>query len=232
MNDLIQKLDSELTLPQGADSGRQFLETAQSYLQHISGTSVVGLLKDFFAVEDFEEKVAKSYKHPNGFFKILLHLGKNYEMRLHVWDSVDIDKSPHRHEFLYASMILTGELLDTHYHKGPAEAPNGELYHTYHRKGRAVGDASAGHTITYSGQSRLIEYETLHRKPFEVYTSDRLVMHSTAANELTSTLIVKGRYSGEDEFYELEPLQEGEREYDHLTAERVQSTVQDVISRL
>ena len=70
-----------------------------------------------FVLDDeisFLQCLASSYKHANGFDKIVLMQGSNFKLRLHLYGSADtvvIAENVHSHRWPFASSILHGSIM-------------------------------------------------------------------------------------------------------------------------
>ena len=71
---------------------------------------------------------SRSYKHPNGFVKVVLRRNSDGTYyRLHYWyRELAMDQNFHNHGWSFVSKILHGSLMETHYE--PRESENGTVY--------------------------------------------------------------------------------------------------------
>ncbi|MBI5331176.1 MAG: hypothetical protein HZB71_11255 [Betaproteobacteria bacterium] len=71
------------------------------------------LLRDPVALKDV---ASRSYRHGNGFYKIVLSASDLYKLRLHIWFAeADAEENIHDHRWWFASRILHGELISETY---------------------------------------------------------------------------------------------------------------------
>jgi len=74
-----------------------------------------------------QELSLQSYKHPNGFYKIILHRGSKGSLRLHFWNNPDDKSDLHDHFWDLQSVILFGEFESSVY----SESEEGESFLHY-----------------------------------------------------------------------------------------------------
>jgi hypothetical protein len=134
--------------------------------------------------------VAGSYWHANGFAKLVLHDGRGFRIRLHVWPAGEDrrgESDPHSHRWDFASTVLTGTGLEVvEYVELPTSACDEDV-----------------ESVRYSYYGRSLVPETkvfLHLdREFDVLTGDRYTtvtsrIHTVApkGNDLVATLLVQG----------------------------------------
>jgi hypothetical protein len=110
-----------------------------------------------------EEIAHRSYRHANGFAKVVLHTSRHYGIRLHIWRPGEHPTGkvvdPHGHRWEFASWIITGTLHEITFER----ATSGELFDEYaHEKGtdgeeylrprRSATLAPTGHADREKGQ--------------------------------------------------------------------------------
>jgi hypothetical protein len=140
------------------------------------------------------EVASRSYAHPNGFIKIVLHLGDDYGVRLHVWYpqppdwGADID--PHGHRWEFASWVVTGALHEETF----VEADGGQ-WHDRFDYSRHDGTPN----LLWTGTSRLCRVDHVERATGDVYARARSVIHtaSPGVRRLVATLVLQGPTSFE-----------------------------------
>lgn len=65
---------------------------------------------------DPTEVAHRSYKHPNGFYKLNLYKTNGRTVRLHFWEkNIHMKQNPHDHGWNFESHVIRGQLIDTHY---------------------------------------------------------------------------------------------------------------------
>lgn len=88
-------------------------------------------LKDCRTTDRATEIARRSYWHPNGFAKLVLHAGPAVRVRMHVWPAGSGragESNPHGHRWEFASTVLCGDgLSSTSY----TESPDGCTYQRY-----------------------------------------------------------------------------------------------------
>jgi hypothetical protein len=135
---------------------------------------------------------ARSYWHPNGFAKLILHPGPAVRIRLHVWPAaagVRLGESnPHSHRWEFASTVLAGGGLDMVEY---AETATGGTPYARYRYGADPTDRAA---LRRDGLVRLVPVRTPVARPGAVYSCDTTVVHTVApvGAALTATLVFQG----------------------------------------
>ncbi|HEX3650045.1 MAG TPA: hypothetical protein VHV49_16575 [Pseudonocardiaceae bacterium] len=133
----------------------------------------------------------RSYWHPNGFAKLVLHTEPDHRLRLHVWPAGDGrlgESNPHSHRWPFASTVVTGGGL--HMVEYTESATRGRRYDRY-RYGADPADRAA---LLADGDARLTRVRSLHNRPGGVYSCDTDVVHTVApiGAALTATVVVQG----------------------------------------
>lgn len=184
----------------GPEPGVDDLEAA---LTEVSATPewIVDLLDDVLLHDERLQRItARSYGHPNGFAKIVIHdAGRSgVSVRLHVWPAIEPgdvaaallrrDSAPHSHRWEFASTILAGAgLLVEEYRIDPeAEAD---------RWGRFVFEPARGPGLRPDGSAELTSTEFLVRdRDRDVYWCDADTIHMVGPldDEMTATLVFQG----------------------------------------
>lgn len=146
-------------------------------------------LADHLRTFDDPEQAAmiarRSYWHPNGFAKLVLHTGPQYKVRLHVWPAGTHrlgENKPHGHRWNFASMVLCGDgLLDVSYRE--SDKGLSYLLHDY-------GDD----TLTPVRKVVLAECDRHEIRPHQVRTVDTSIVHTVQplGRSLVATLVVQG----------------------------------------
>ena len=135
----------------------------------------------------------RSYTHPNGFAKIVLHGDEYYGIRLHVWHREAgrwmSDTNPHGHRWEFASWIVAGELRETIFAEADGDSGIRHDRCTYNRDraGAGILEPDGRATLHIIGRNR--------RPAGTVYQRDRNVVHTvTPAGyaDLVASLVLQG----------------------------------------
>lgn len=139
---------------------------------------------------------ARSYWHPNGFAKLILHPGPEVRIRLHVWPAAGVavpgvlrgESNPHSHRWEFASTVLAGGGLDMIEY---AETGAGGLPYNRFRYGADPADRAA---LVSDGLVRLGVVGRPSVRLGQVYSCDTAVVHTVApaGTGLTATLVFQG----------------------------------------
>ena len=132
---------------------------------------------------------ARSYVHPNGFAKVVMHVGGGYGIRLHVWrrehrTRAD-DANPHGHRGEFASWVVAGTLHETTF----IEASDSERYDRSNY-GRHVNGMPYLHV---AGTASLRRLEEIDRVAGTVYARSRSLLHTAApiGQDLVASLVLQ-----------------------------------------
>jgi len=137
---------------------------------------------------------ARSYWHPNGFAKLVLHISAqpDFKIRMHVWPESGTAKrgesNPHSHRWEFASTLLTGRgMLVTEYQEA---AEGGKPYTRYHYGTNPAEPAA----LVANGAVRLGEVKWPRLTRGDVYSCDTEVVHTAEplGADLTATAVVQG----------------------------------------
>jgi hypothetical protein len=184
----------------GAEPGVDDLEAA---LTEVTATPewIVDLLDDVLLDEQRLRQIrARSYGHPNGFAKIVIHdAGRcGVSVRLHVWPAIEPgdvaaaklrrDSAPHSHRWEFASTILAGPgLLVEEFRVEPSGGGGG--WQSF------VFEPSAGPALRPDGYATLTSTEFLVRdRDRDVYWCDADTIHMVGPLDdgMTATLVFQG----------------------------------------
>jgi hypothetical protein len=178
----------------GSRPGLAQLEAAAEYVR-AHRTAFAAWLRDLAGDPTAAADVAKrSYWHPNGFAKIVLHTGvePEFRVRLHVWPSSDTvsrgESNPHSHRWEFASHVLTGTGM--HMVEFAETADGGKPFRRY-RYGADPADPAA---LVADGDVRLRRRASPHVQSGDVYTCDTSIVHTVRPVDagLTATVVVQG----------------------------------------
>jgi hypothetical protein len=154
-----------------------------------------GLRRDDAAVAAI---ATRSYWHPNGFAKLILHAGAGagagagVRIRLHVWPAAGAprlgESNPHSHRWEFASTVLAGGGLDMVEY---VETGTGGDAYVRHRYGADPTDRAA---LLRDGPVRLRPVRTPRVRLGGVYSCTTDVVHTVApvGTGLTATLVFQG----------------------------------------
>lgn len=136
----------------------------------------------------------RSYWHPNGFAKLVLHVSSEpeFRIRLHVWPEADSqllgESNPHSHRWDFASTVVAG--VGLHMAQYVETECGGKPYDRY-RYGVDPADPAA---LLRDGDARLARKSSPHVRFGGVYSCDIDVVHTVVpiGSGLTATLVVQG----------------------------------------
>lgn len=170
------------------------LEVAARHIR-VARRELVAWLRDLVADPAAVAEIAKrSYWHPNGFAKIVLHTSDEpeFRVRLHVWPRTETpslgESNPHSHRWEFASYVLTGTGM--HMVDFTETAEGGKPYQRY-RYGTDPANPAA---LVADGLVRLKRRGTPHVQSGDVYTCGTSVVHTVRPIDggLTATVVVQG----------------------------------------
>jgi hypothetical protein len=155
------------------------------------------------------EAAARSYWHPNGFAKLILHTSAEpgFRIRLHVWPASPEpsrgESNPHSHRWEFASTVLTGEGM--HMVEYRERDDRGKGYQRY----RYGTDPAHPAALVRDGEVRLWRTGHPHVQRGDVYTCDTEVVHTVRpiAGDLTATVVVQGPHRADSTVVYCEPGQ-------------------------
>lgn len=147
--------------------------------------------------DDLAAVTARSYRHPNGFAKIVLHDAgpAGASIRLHVWPTAGVheqfedvprgDTAPHEHRWKFASTVLAGSGL-------LVEEFTGDRSGVLHD--RFVFEPTVRAELRADGDARLASRGFWVRNRDDVYGCDTDIIHTVAPIDhgMTATLVVQG----------------------------------------
>jgi hypothetical protein len=178
----------------GSEPGLAELAAAAEHVRAARG-EFAGWLRDLAADEAAATEIAKrSYWHPNGFAKLVLHTGvePEFRVRLHVWPRSEQpsrgESNPHSHRWEFASHVLTGAGM--HMVEFAETAGRGRPFRRY-RYGTDPANPAA---LVADGEVRLERRAVPHAQRGDVYTCDTAVVHTVRPIDagLTATVVIQG----------------------------------------
>lgn len=137
---------------------------------------------------------ARSYWHPNGFAKLVLHTSAEpeFKLRMHIWlDSTEPGRgetNPHRHRWEFASTVIAGRgILVPEYRE---DAGTGAPFTRY----RYGTDPARPAALVADGAVRLVGTRSPQVLKGAVYACDTEVIHTLEplGQGLTATVVVQG----------------------------------------
>ncbi|QKG25459.1 hypothetical protein [Actinomadura verrucosospora] len=136
------------------------------------------------------EMLAASYRHPNGFDKIVLLADAGCQLRLHVWrdDACETRvENVHNHRWDFSSVLLLGGYRFQEF----VPDPDGPDFHTY---GYASERGAAEYSLEPLGPRGLTCSFDAHLGPGTSYTLASDVLHrvSNVPGRLTVSLVLQG----------------------------------------
>lgn len=152
-------------------------------------------LRDLVADQAAVAEIAKrSYWHPNGFAKIILHtsVDPEFRIRLHVWPRSETpsrgESNPHSHRWEFASYVLAGTGM--HMVEFAEAAEGGKPYRRY----RYGVDPANPAALLSDGEVRLKRCGVPHVQKGDIYACDTSVVHTVRPIDagLTATVVVQG----------------------------------------
>lgn len=135
--------------------------------------SLVVLLNNILAQNEmFEDCLRCSYRHANGFDKIVLCSSEHYKLRLHVYGAdrkEEIAENVHDHRWRFASAVLNGVLTMDMFGEGPGESFQQYVYNS----DKSSGECGAEHV----GPATLTKIGTMQYMSGEAYCMDTIEKH-------------------------------------------------------
>ncbi|WP_370966381.1 hypothetical protein [Amycolatopsis sp. cg9] len=158
------------------------------------GAFVRWLVETSCDTEAVREIVARSYWHPNGFAKLVLHtsVDPEFKVRMHVWPTSEAPRrgetNPHSHRWEFASTLIAGQgLLMSEYLE---VTEGGELF-TRHLYGTNPADPAL---LVADGTTRLVDATSPELSRGGVYVCGTDIVHTAEplGERLTATVVVQG----------------------------------------
>lgn len=192
-------------------------------------------LRDLVADDAMVADIAKrSYWHPNGFAKIVLHTGiePDFRVRLHVWPSSATpsrgESNPHSHRWEFASHVLTGTGM--HMVEFTETAEGGRPFRRY-RYGTDPADPAA---LVADGDAGLKRQVTRHVEGGGTYTCDTAIVHTVRPIDagLTATVVLQGPHLTPTTVVYCEPGESDDQPNGDLTPDDFETLVTAVLASL
>jgi hypothetical protein len=155
----------------GAIRGEVGLPAARMTLERFGGSSLrPALLEMLDDATALTRVAARSYRHANGFVKVVLHESEALKLRLHIAEGT-AEENVHDHRWDFASTVLSGRLEHDIFTDVPANC--GEHFHEWQylrtessAESRYLGDAWVSQSLwqtVAAGQSYALRGVHLHR---------------------------------------------------------------------
>jgi hypothetical protein len=147
---LMPELESFLSKKLDKSAGSEATALAEALTIIAQPEVFRSLLSELSSNSSLVESVAnRSVWHPNGFSKIVLISDPCFQLRLHVWQSIDgVPSEPreniHNHRWDFAMILLAG----SYWHQEFRPADNGEEFHAYTYQSTPDG---ASYSLTPAG---------------------------------------------------------------------------------
>ncbi|MEV7038044.1 hypothetical protein [Amycolatopsis sp. NPDC051061] len=218
----------------GSRPGSNQLQAAAEHLRAHRG-AFGAWLRDLAADAPAVAEIAKrSYWHPNGFAKIVLHTGvePEFRVRLHVWPESETvsrgESNPHSHRWEFASHVLAGTGM--HMVEFTETTERGKPF----RRFRYGADPANPAALVSDGEVRLKRRAVPHVQTGDVYTCDTSIVHTVRPVDagLTATVVVQGPRRTPTTVVYCEPGESDDQPNFDLTEEDFQELVTAVLASL
>ncbi|OXM49460.1 hypothetical protein [Amycolatopsis alba] len=207
-----------------------WLRGAAQRVQDDPGTFLSWLEEILRNEESVRDAAKRSYWHPNGFAKMVLHASADFRIRLHVWPEAAEpsrgESNPHSHRWEFASTVIAGEGM--HMVEYGETAAGGDL-HTRYWYGVDPADPAA---LRRDGQARLKKLRAPHVRYGQVYSCDTEVVHTVRPIDasLTATLVLQGPHRSAKTVVYCLPDQTDDQPNGELTEEDFRVLVGSVVA--
>lgn len=205
------------TRPRDGDADLPWLRTVAQRVQDDPGTFLSWLEEILDDEEAIRAAAKRSYWHPNGFAKMVLHASADFRIRLHVWPESEEpsrgESNPHSHRWEFASTIVAGEGMHMVEYR---ETTEGGKAHDRYRYGADPANPAA---LLADGEARLAVEKIPHVRRGEVYACDTDVVHTVRPIDagLTATVVIQGPHRTPTTVVYCEPGQTDDQPNGELT---------------
>jgi hypothetical protein len=129
---------------------------------------------------------ARSYKHANGFTKIVLLQSSWYKVRLHIWwPEVDAAEHIHEHRWWFASTIVSGTMTSETWKEGTSALAREFQEYIY-----IARDDYMPPRVIPIGHTKLVQEKRTRRRAGNAYTMPPGALHRVVRSEgLTASLV-------------------------------------------
>ncbi|MBB5857260.1 hypothetical protein ACFQ05_30630 [Amycolatopsis umgeniensis] len=189
---MIDTPPSTLIASPAGEADLPWLRAVAHRIQDTPGTFLSWLEEILEDDEAVRAAAKRSYWHPNGFAKMVLHASADFRIRLHVWpESAEPSRgesNPHSHRWEFASTIIAGEGLSMAEFR---EITEGGKVHNRYRYGADPANPAA---LLADGEARLEVVKTPNARRGDVYSCDTEIVHTVRPIEagLTATVVIQG----------------------------------------
>jgi hypothetical protein len=163
------------------------MDLIASELQVIAEHELRDYLNDLLSDEAALSEVAgRSYKHANGFTKIVLMQSEWFKVRLHIWwPEADAAEHIHEHRWWFGSVIVTGTMISETFR----EATSVRAPEFYEYKYIAKHDNQPPRVAEH-GYTKLVREQMTRRQAGDAYKMAPSTLHRVLRSEgLTATLV-------------------------------------------
>ncbi len=205
------------THPGDGDADLSWLRSVAHRIQDAPGTFLSWLEEILDDEEAVRAAAKRSYWHPNGFAKMVLHASADFRIRLHVWpESAEPSRgesNPHSHRWEFASTIIAGEGLHMAEFR---ETTEGGKAHDRYRYGADPANPAA---LLADGEARLEVENTPSVRRGDVYSCDTAIVHTVRPIDagLTATVVIQGPHRTSTTVVYCEPGQTEDQPNGELT---------------
>ncbi|MEU7790222.1 hypothetical protein [Amycolatopsis sp. NPDC049159] len=178
--------------------------------------------------------VARSYWHPNGFAKLVLHtsIDPEFKIRMHVWPASEAPRrgetNPHSHRWEFASTLIAGQgILMAEY----LEVTEGGEPFTRHLYGTNPADPAL---LVADGATRLVDATAPGLSRGGVYACGTDIVHTAEplGERLTATVVVQGPHRTSTTTVFRPPGETGDQPNRPLSAEDFRQLVSAVVTEV
>ncbi|KFU75985.1 hypothetical protein SAMN04489729_1892 [Amycolatopsis lurida] len=205
-----------------------WLDRAARRVQDDPGTFLAWMREILRNEETVRDTAKRSYWHPNGFAKMVLHSSADFRIRLHVWPGSDEpsrgESNPHSHRWEFASTIIAGEGVHMAEY---TEVVEGGVLHNRYWYGTDPANPAA---LRLDGQVRIRKLRAPHARLGQIYTCDSEVVHTVRPidGSLTATLVFQGPHQSAKTVVYCIPGQTDDQPNGKMTEEDVRLLVKSV----
>lgn len=113
------------------DAAASDLQAVALLLKDFAAERLEATLRNLLSQKESMQMIARnSYKHGNGFYKLVLAETEDFKLRLHVWEEGQAaEENIHEHRWHFASTILYGQLQSEAYEE--SFSPQAKSYREY-----------------------------------------------------------------------------------------------------
>lgn len=205
------------TRPGDGHAGLTWLREVAQRVQDAPDTFLSWLEEIAQNEESVRAAAKRSYWHPNGFAKIVLHSSPDFRIRLHVWPKSEQpsrgESNPHSHRWEFASTVIAGKGMHMVEY---SETTEGGKHHKRYWYGTDPANPAA---LLADGEARLKKTGSPHVRNGEVYSCDTTIVHTVRPLDagLTATVVIQGPHRTPTTVVYCEPGQTDDQPNGELT---------------